>query len=320
MKCLLTTLAACTAVAVPAFAQQFPLTIDHKFGTTVIESKPERVATVDYAGADNLLALGIQPLTVRSWYGPYENGLWPWAQELSKQDPELLTGQLNFEQIAATSPDVIVAIRSGITEQEYASLSAIAPVVAVPAGQGDYDLNWEEQALLAGQALGRENDAVAQIEALKSRIDNVAKSHPEWEDKTFVMLTIYNGDLGLYTKTDSSVKTIEALGLEVHPKVRELSEEGQFYMTISQEIMPELDADVVFWWVSAENASELENLPSRSALNARAEGREIMLDGNGVASGALAHGSLISLNAAIDVLVPMIEAAVDGDPETVVAE
>ncbi|HET8904103.1 MAG TPA: ABC transporter substrate-binding protein [Saccharospirillum sp.] len=308
------------AIVIPAFAQQLPITIEHKFGTTVIESKPERVATVDYAGADNLLALGIQPLTVRSWYGPYENGLWPWAQALSQKDPELLSGQLNFEQIAATNPDVIVAIRSGITEQEYARLSTIAPVVAVPAGWGDYDLNWEEQAMLAGRALGREADAIAQIEALNNRIENVAASHPEWEGKTFVMLTVYNGDLGLYTQTDSSVKTIEALGLEVHPRVRELSEEGQFYMTISQEIMPELDADVVFWWVSAENASEIENLSSRTALNANAEGREIMLDGNGIASGALAHGSLISLNAAIDVLVPMIEAAVDGNPETVVAD
>lgn len=310
------TLFAIAALPVCISAQEFPIAIDHKYGTTVIDSAPERVATVDYAGADNILALGFQPLTVRSWYGPYENGLWPWAQSLATQDPELLTGPLNFEQIAATDPDVILAIRSGITEQEYDRLAAIAPVVAVPAGRGDYDLNWEEQALLAGQALGREAEATQQISALKNRFSNVAASHPHWQDKTFVMLTVYNGELGLYTETDSSVKTVEAMGLAVHPTVQDLSQEGQFYLTISQEILPELDADVVFWWVSDENASEIEALPARTSLDAMAEGREIMLDGNGIASGALGHGSLISLNAALDVLVPKIEAAVDGDPDT----
>ena len=35
--------------------------------------------------------------------------------------------------------------------------------------------------------------------------------------------TLYNGELGLYTESDSSVKIIEAMGLDVHPTVRDLS-------------------------------------------------------------------------------------------------
>ena len=61
----------------PVLAQDFPLTIDTTFGLVTIESAPERVATVDYAGADNVLALGFQPLTSREWFGPYPNTLGP---------------------------------------------------------------------------------------------------------------------------------------------------------------------------------------------------------------------------------------------------
>ncbi len=42
-------------VPLPALAQDVPLTIEHKFGTTVIEQEPERVASLDFNGADRLM-------------------------------------------------------------------------------------------------------------------------------------------------------------------------------------------------------------------------------------------------------------------------
>lgn len=80
-KRLRATLAFAVTVLVPVGvmagdATTYPLMIEHKFGTTLIPKQPERVATVDYAGGDNLLALGVQPLTVCYWFGDYENGVW----------------------------------------------------------------------------------------------------------------------------------------------------------------------------------------------------------------------------------------------------
>ncbi|WP_127143962.1 ABC transporter substrate-binding protein [Pelagibacterium montanilacus] len=173
------------ATATTAFAQDFPLTIEHTYGTTVIEEQPERVATIDFAGVDNVLALGFQPLTARAWFGPYDNALWPWAQELATADPAALAGELDFEQIAATDPDVILAMRSGISPDDYERLSLIAPVVAVPPGRGDYDLDWVEQAERAGLALGRSELAAERIEAVRSAVADAAEAHPEWQGKTF---------------------------------------------------------------------------------------------------------------------------------------
>jgi iron complex transport system substrate-binding protein len=51
-------------------------------------------------------------------------------------------------------------------------------------------------------------------------------------------------------------------------------------------------------------------------LSAVAEGREIFADD--LLVGAFSHGSLLSLPYALERLEPMITAAIDGDPETVV--
>ena len=45
-------------------AVSYPLTIEHAFGETVIESKPERVATVGWENQDTPLALGVAPVGV----------------------------------------------------------------------------------------------------------------------------------------------------------------------------------------------------------------------------------------------------------------
>src|SRR5690554_761360 len=146
----------CLAVTSLAMAQSFPLTIEHKFGSSTIPAKPERVVSLDYNGADNLLALGVQPVAIRYWYGDYPRAVWPWADAVMTQTPQILRGDLNFEQITSTNPDVIIALWSGITVEDYERLSLIAPVVAVPSGVGDYALSWEDQALIAGRAVGRE--------------------------------------------------------------------------------------------------------------------------------------------------------------------
>ena len=43
---------------------EYPITIQHAYGETVIESKPERIATVDWENQDTPLALGIAPVGV----------------------------------------------------------------------------------------------------------------------------------------------------------------------------------------------------------------------------------------------------------------
>ena len=118
-------------------AQDFPQTFEHRFGTTVVESRPERVVSLSYQNHDNFLALGVVPVGIRYWYGDYPFGVWPWAQEaLGDAEPFVIEGEISIEAIAALEPDLIEAVWSGITEEEYQLLSEIAPVIpAVPLPQ-----------------------------------------------------------------------------------------------------------------------------------------------------------------------------------------
>src|SRR6188768_3975349 len=69
-------------------ASAFPVTIEHKFGSTTIESQPERVVSVGFAEHEGLLALGVEPVGVRDWYGDQPHATSPWAQdELGDQQP-----------------------------------------------------------------------------------------------------------------------------------------------------------------------------------------------------------------------------------------
>lgn len=294
----------------------YPLSLDTKFGTTVIAEQPQRVATVDYAGGDNLLALGFQPLTVRYWFGDYANSYWPWAQPLVSSEPQVLRGELNFEQIAATEPDVIFAIRSGITDQEYQQLSRIAPVVAVPPGVGDYSLNWEQRARLVGRVLNRSAAAEARIEAVRAKLDAAAAQHPDWHNQTFAMATYWNNSVGVYSAEDTSVAFIASMGLKVAPEVDAMTEAGQFYITLSEEELPRIDADLLFWFSTDQSRQQIEKLPLRPQLRAYQQGREIFLPDTSERNGALSYGTLLSLPHAVDLLVPLIEAASDGDPQT----
>ena len=56
------TTAAPAAAAGPAEQSAFPVTIEHKYGSTTIERAPERVVVVGLREQDPLLALGIVPV------------------------------------------------------------------------------------------------------------------------------------------------------------------------------------------------------------------------------------------------------------------
>jgi iron complex transport system substrate-binding protein len=307
-----------SVVATAALAQDFPLTIEHKFGATVIESQPERVASLDFSGADNLIALGVDPITVRYFSGNYPRAVWPWADALLGDDPEILRGDLNFEQIAATNPDVIIAIQSGITEEDYETLSLIAPVVAVPEGMGDYELSWEERALLAGRAIGREAQAQEQVDAIRNTLAEIAESHPDWSGKTAIVAFTQSGDRtqpGGHTSYDVRAQFLGDMGFVTPAAIDEMTAgEYAFYVNLSSEEIDHLEAYLLVWRHDNDNWASVQNLFGRDRLKATQEGRDVFMGPE--LTGALNHASLLSLPFAIEQLVPMIEAVLDGDPTT----
>ena len=290
-----------------AWAEGWPRSFAHKFGQTVLEAPPTRIASLDFGGGDDLLALGVQPVTLRLWTGEGPRGVGPWAEASLTSQPVLLRGTPDFERIAAARPDVILAFWSGITEADYAKLSRIAPVIATPEGIGDFDLPWQARARLAARALGREAEAEARIIALEARLLEIAAQHPEWAGQTASIAFDWDGTPGAFLPGDVRVRPLAQLGFATPAALSLLAAPGAFSVSLSPEDLGPLEADLILWVGSDSPPRQ----PMRRFLAAHRDGREIVASAE--LSAALSWSSLLSLPHALDLLVPQIEAALPPD-------
>ncbi|MGH3982422.1 MAG: ABC transporter substrate-binding protein [Pseudonocardiaceae bacterium] len=269
---------------------RFPVTIDHKYGSTEIPAEPQRVVTVGFTDHDAVLALGVAPVAVGTDDDGYSagqpNGIWPWAQQqLGDAMPEQLSYQeLNVEAIAALQPDLILGLSSGMTEQEYRLLSRIAPTVAQSGDYPDFFMPWQALTRSAGRALGRTQRA---------------------EQLYFVE-----------SSASPRVSILTELGFTVPPEIDRLAGELT-YAEISAEQLSLLDRDVIVWDVSdtPEARSTIEGNPLYQLLRVAREGRGVFVEER-VLAAAMVLISVLSLPVVIDRIVPMLAAAVDGDPTT----
>src|SRR3546814_13651615 len=85
-----------------------------------------------------------------------------------------------FRSIADTSPDVILASYSGLTQEEYDTLSKIAPVVAYP--EVAWGTSYEDMIRMNSAALGLEAEGEALVEELEVEVDAALAEYPALED------------------------------------------------------------------------------------------------------------------------------------------
>ena len=301
-----------------AGAEAFPVTIEHKYGSITVESEPDRVVSVGFSDQDTLLALGVKPIAIREWYGDQPYATWPWAQdELGDAEPTVLgSAELNFEEIAALQPDLIVGVSSGMTDSDYAKLSQIAPTLAQPDDYIDYGTPWDVATELIGESVGKPAEATALVEHVRDLYAAARAAHPEFAGATAAVSFFYNDSPGAYASQDPRSRIISDLGFTIPAEFDELAGDA-FYFSVSNEDISTLDTDVVIWIVASDaEIDKVRDIPLRSSLRAFGEGREVLTDE--LLSGAFSFGSPLSIEYVLDQLIPELALAVDGDPTTVV--
>ncbi|HEY0605501.1 MAG TPA: iron-siderophore ABC transporter substrate-binding protein [Herpetosiphonaceae bacterium] len=311
---------ATTAATAPSAAEQiFPVSIEHKYGTTTIPAAPQRVVSLGYSDQDPLLAFGVKPVAVRYWFGDTAQAVWPWAQdELGSDKPEILNmpfGDLNVETIATLRPDLIIGVSSGITQEEYTTLSAIAPTVAQSKDYVDFGVPWQQQTLIIGQALGQETKARDLVANMEERFTQIRAEHPEFEGATATIAApAPDGQFYFSGPQHERQRYLSSLGFKLPDELTTIAGDA-FYGTISGEKLDLLDTDVLIWTVSPAERETIESNPIYQQLDAVKEGRVIFLDtsGNGELVGpALVYSSVLSLPLVHDELVPQLATALKG--------
>ncbi|CAL9366436.1 hypothetical protein SUDANB121_00780 [Nocardiopsis dassonvillei] len=268
-----------------------PITIEHALGTTVIESQPERVATVNWANHEVPLALGVVPVGMAAAnFGDDDgDGLLPWVSEkldeLGAQTPVLFdeTDGIDFEAVADTEPDVILAAYSGLTQEDYDTLSEIAPVVAYP--ETAWGTPWQEMIAFNSQAMGMAEEGEALIADLEEEIAAAAAEHPSLEGKATMFLTHVDtadlSEISFYTPHDTRALFFEDLGLSTPGSVAAASAGTDvFSLTHSAEQADAFDdVDIIVTYGGDELIEALEADPLLSQMPAVENGAVVTLPG-----------------------------------------
>lgn len=301
----------------------FPVTIQHRYGSTEIPAEPQRVMALGLTDVDPILALGVTPVGFIDWYGPYEkadirDGLWPWSHDaVGEAEPTVLPrndDKFNFEAIAALRPDLLIAQYSGMTAQEYATASQIAPTVAQSDEFPDFEMPWDLTTRIIGEALGRSVRATELIDAVRARFASARQDHPEFAGRSAMLVDFFEGILYARGPKEPHGKVLADLGFSYPAEVEALIPSDNVLAELSLEQIGLLDTADVLIVGEFDTKAELVEDPLYQQLAAVREGR--VVPGTEPIEGALYWATVASLPFAIEGLVPMLAAAIDGDPAT----
>ena len=83
------------------------------------------------------------------------------------------------------------------------------------------------------------------------------------------------------------------------------------------DVLELLELDTIVWLSGTDaGLNDIRNMPMRQKLKATAQGREVFV--GALLGGAFSFGSPLSIDYLLDKFVPLLVAAVDGDPKTAV--
>jgi iron complex transport system substrate-binding protein len=256
-------------------ATTYPLTLTTWAGESVLTKRPERIAVIGLnPNADALQSLSVTPV-----YTLTDDPKAPWRDEawlakVEKVDTATRRDPINFEGIAATKPDLIVALGAIESKPDYTKLTAIAPVLDTK--EEAEEITWQDLQRLVGKTLDLTAAADKLVTTAEQTVTDTAKAHPEFAGKTITIANDY-GQHGLsyYTIADTFTEDLVLkLGFVANPNAKKFVDED----VVSDENQGLLDADVlVVTYVSDEVRKAREAKPLFKSIKAVSEGRYVAL-------------------------------------------
>jgi len=299
----------------------YPIVIRHALGEAVIEKKPERIATIQWANHDVVLALGVVPVGFSAAnYGVQDSsGLLPWTrqklEELGVTNPNVFqdTDGLDFEAIADANPDVILAAYSGITQEDYSILTQIAPTVAYQLAP--WVTTWREQVRLNSLGMGMPAAGEKLIQDTEKLIADKSAQYPQIKGKKATWAVFSPQELSfvwLYTPNDPRGAFLSELGLE-YPEgiLKAMDDPSSFYTKLSAENADLLnEADILISYGDESLLKALQENPLFGKVEAIRKGA-VVLVGDNTPLAASANPNPLSIQYTIDEYLNLIAGAVD---------
>ncbi|MFT4235138.1 MAG: iron-siderophore ABC transporter substrate-binding protein [Microbacterium sp.] len=282
----------------------YPTTITHALGTTTIDEQPQRVAAIGWGNQDVALALGVAPIgsddQTWSWDMSDGLGLYEWTTDgyatLGADDPTIYstTDGVDFEAISDSKPDLIIAGYSGLTADDYATLSKIAPTVAYP--DVAWYTPWRDVICIDSAALGLPVEGQALVDSLEDDI-TAATTDVDFSGNTAAFFYMDGSDLStisIYAEGDGRTAFLKDLGFAMPEIAVSAGENGSFYQDISSENADQLeDVDVIVSYGDGDDLLKaLQADPLWSTLPAVQNGAVVTVGSGDAYSGAVTPTAL----------------------------
>ncbi|WP_245160577.1 iron-siderophore ABC transporter substrate-binding protein [Blastococcus sp. CT_GayMR20] len=215
----------------------FPRTVQHAMGETEIPAEPERVVVLDTGELDSALSLGVTP--VGGVTTDVSTGFLSYLAEGAADVERVGTiGEPDLEAIAALEPDLILSNKVR-HEDLYDELSRIAPTVFAER----VGAVWEENLLLAAEALGREEQAEQAVDEYQRAAVELGESL-DAAGTTVSAVRIVEGTIRVYTRASFIGTVLADAGLE---QLELPTDEVPTFAELSAEELTQVDADIVLY-------------------------------------------------------------------------
>lgn len=283
----------------------FPITVAHKLGETTIDSAPERVASVGIGDTDVLLALGVQPVLAAVWPGSTDTGVGEWAEPLVKGEAPtpLLNGTTEFsvEAVAASDPDLILAVNNAVDDSRYTQLSSIAPTVLHAKDETDWVLPWQSLTTRVGTAVGKEDEAERLVSDTEALMKQTAEENKDLAGKTAALVVVFDdGQVSVFSDKAARGQILASLGLVLPDELK--SDDNALRLDISPENLSVLDSvDFLVIDNFETDRARLESIPNFNNLDVVKSGNIVALDE--VTSDAVSMPNPVTIPFVLDRLV-----------------
>ena len=204
-------------------------------------------------------------------------------------------------------PDLIVAAYSGITEEEYAQLSKIAPTIGPLAP--NYTASWEDVLAALGTATDLSDQAAALTEQISGDLAAVGEENPAVAGASFIAgsLGLTDNSIALYLGGDTRARFFTALGMTQAEVVTENTPDSEtFYLEWSAERADELDSDLIYSWAApGTTVEDFQDNELFAQIPAVADGGVVLTDDDHLTL-SISAANALSLPWALEHFVPTV--------------
>lgn len=224
--------------------------IEHAMGSTEVPVSPEKIVVLNGDALEALISLGIKPIGAtqamgdRIWYPHLEEHMDGVTNVGTMTEPDL-------EAIMSLEPDLIIGTKSR-TEESYDFLSEIAPTVF---NEDHRNGLWKEDFLLYADSVGKLDEGESVLQDWEERAKHLSEKLDKSDKLSYeVGVLRFTAGQGRYFYNNSySGSILKELGFA---RPANHASDDKWTENITQERIPEMDADILFYFVLDEGDGE----------------------------------------------------------------